>query len=136
MWEFLVKKTFPRRPKDLGSDIKAAHSVTGSHSAAKVDSDTENSASETVKSAGKKHRKLLCPVCSVTMQLHSIGSLVIDQCPDCLGVFLDRGELRILSGVEENFFQAEDHKYLIYTPHGLTDSIKSEEKLDSDEHYS
>jgi hypothetical protein len=127
MWEFLVKKIFPRLPADLGSDVQAAHSVPYSHATEKVDGDKKSSPGLS-RTAGKKTRKLLCPVCSVIMEVRTIGNLQIDQCPKCEGVFLDRGELRILSGVEDSFFQTENHKFLIYTPHGLSDNVKIDDK--------
>jgi len=131
MWEFLVKKTFPRRPVNQGSDIQAAHAVTNSHSVKKVDGDEKHTAeASSIIPADQKKRTLICPVCSVVMEVRTIGSLQIDQCPRCEGIFLDRGELQILSGVDDSFFQTESHKYLIYTPHGLSDSIKSEDKKD------
>ncbi|MDH5655995.1 MAG: zf-TFIIB domain-containing protein [Spirochaetia bacterium] len=132
MWEFLVKKAFPRRPENLTSDIQAAHSIHGSHSAEKVDGDEEHPSDSAAPHSEKKNRALMCPVCAVSMEVRKVGSLEIDQCPRCEGVFLDRGELRILSGVEDSYFQKEDHKFLIYTPHGLSDSVQSKDKTDHD----
>jgi Zn-finger nucleic acid-binding protein len=34
-----------------------------------------------------------CPVCNVTLLISSRESIEIDHCPQCRGVWLDRGEL-------------------------------------------
>ena len=34
-----------------------------------------------------------CPVCDVTLAISSRESIEIDHCPQCRGVWLDRGEL-------------------------------------------
>ena len=34
-----------------------------------------------------------CPVCEVTLVISSREGIEIDHCPDCRGVWLDRGEL-------------------------------------------
>jgi Zn-finger nucleic acid-binding protein len=44
-----------------------------------------------------------CPVCSdVRMREVEKGSVLIDVCPDCKGVWLDRGELdKLMTGIRE-----------------------------------
>ncbi len=37
-----------------------------------------------------------CPGCTSTMEKHEIGGITIDICPDCEGVWLDKGELEQL----------------------------------------
>lgn len=34
-----------------------------------------------------------CPICSVTLQIAQRQGVEIDYCPQCRGVWLDRGEL-------------------------------------------
>lgn len=41
---------------------------------------------------------LSCPVCSAAMQENSKNGVTIDVCPQCRGVWLDRGELEKLLG--------------------------------------
>ena len=36
---------------------------------------------------------MICPNCSITLQNHSIEDVVIDECPQCGGLWFDRGEL-------------------------------------------
>lgn len=62
------------------------------------------------------------------MHLRYIGQVEVDQCPECQGVFLDRGELRALrGGVERSSFELSDdgdEGFIIYTPEGLSDHLK------------
>jgi uncharacterized protein len=43
---------------------------------------------------------LTCPKCHGTMRQYERNSVTIDQCGDCRGVFLDRGELEKLMDAE------------------------------------
>ena len=38
-------------------------------------------------------RKLQCPNCSVEMHIVQKNEIDIDYCPECKGVWLDRGEI-------------------------------------------
>lgn len=38
-------------------------------------------------------RSMLCPVCKVPLTMSERQGVEIDYCPDCRGVWLDRGEL-------------------------------------------
>lgn len=42
---------------------------------------------------------LICPVCKSTLQEQNRESVSIDVCPQCRGVWLDRGELEKLMSV-------------------------------------
>lgn len=37
--------------------------------------------------------RMMCPVCNVSLSMASREGVEIDFCPDCRGVWLDRGEL-------------------------------------------
>jgi uncharacterized protein len=41
----------------------------------------------------KGAKPMKCPVCSVTLQMMERQGVEIDYCPQCRGVWLDRGEL-------------------------------------------
>lgn len=61
-----------------------------------------------------------------------IGNVEVDQCPECMGIFLDRGELQALRGVEPSSYthdkkEREEH-LLLYTPHGLTGHLRPSEE--------
>ena len=45
----------------------------------------------------KKADQNNCPRCRVTMLSQTSGSVTIDRCPQCEGVWLDKGELDILA---------------------------------------
>ena len=40
-----------------------------------------------------QHNKMDCPVCSVSLVMSERQGIEIDYCPQCRGVWLDRGEL-------------------------------------------
>lgn len=51
-----------------------------------------------------------CPVCSIPMDEVSKSGVLIDVCPRCKGVWLDRGELsRLMEGVREYRDEYERH---------------------------
>ena len=68
---------------------------------------------------------LTCPKCQGHMRQYERGGVVIDQCGECRGVFLDRGELEHLVDAEAQWSggtaqarsprpvqqQYEDHRY-------------------------
>lgn len=41
-----------------------------------------------------------CPKCSVDMQVKTIMDVEIDICPSCKGIWLDKGELSKLAGID------------------------------------
>jgi Zn-finger nucleic acid-binding protein len=47
---------------------------------------------------------LVCPKCSGAMRTYERSGVVIDQCGDCRGVYLDRGELERLISAEEQAY--------------------------------
>jgi Zn-finger nucleic acid-binding protein len=47
---------------------------------------------------------LTCPKCHGPMRTYERSSITIDQCTDCRGVFLDRGELERLIDAESGFY--------------------------------
>lgn len=51
---------------------------------------------------------LTCPKCQGAMRSYDRGGVVVDQCEECRGIFLDRGELDILIDAENTF---NDRRY-------------------------
>jgi Zn-finger nucleic acid-binding protein len=45
---------------------------------------------------------LACPRCGGQMRTHLRNSVAIDQCADCYGIFLDRGEFERLLAAEQS----------------------------------
>jgi uncharacterized protein len=54
---------------------------------------------------------LLCPNCQTGMQEVNRNSVQIDICPDCRGVWLDRGELeKLLGSIKETEKEWQEHR--------------------------
>lgn len=140
MWEYFVKALRPLSKKAPDADVRAAHSATGAEMArtapdARHMPPPENAARQAAtdpRSSGGEapppaQRGLHCPACQAEMETRRLRSVEIDCCPACGGVFLDRGELEELSGEwgEESARSDDDsRRLLLYTPHGLTGSVR------------
>jgi hypothetical protein len=46
---------------------------------------------------------LVCPKCQGLMRTYERSSVTVDQCADCRGIFLDRGELERLVDAEQGW---------------------------------
>ena len=46
---------------------------------------------------------LICPKCQGHMRTYERSGVTVDQCPDCRGIFLDRGELEHLVDAEQGW---------------------------------
>jgi Zn-finger nucleic acid-binding protein len=49
---------------------------------------------------------LTCPKCQGTMRTYERSGITVDQCTECRGIFLDRGELERLVDAENAFHGA------------------------------
>ena len=49
---------------------------------------------------------LTCPKCQGTMRTYERNGVHVDQCTECRGIFLDRGELERLIDAEEAYHAA------------------------------
>ncbi len=49
-------------------------------------------------------RTLTCPKCTGTMRPYERNGVTIDQCSECRGIYLDRGELERLIDAESGFY--------------------------------
>lgn len=49
--------------------------------------------------------QLICPKCRAEMRQYERSGVIIDQCGECRGIFLDRGELEKLFDAEANWNQ-------------------------------
>jgi Zn-finger nucleic acid-binding protein len=47
---------------------------------------------------------MTCPKCSGEMRSYERNGIHVDQCSDCRGLFLDRGELEHLVEAESSFY--------------------------------
>jgi len=50
---------------------------------------------------------LTCPKCGGQMRSYERNTVVVDQCTDCRGIFLDRGELERLVDAEDRHWSQE-----------------------------
>ena len=50
---------------------------------------------------------LTCPKCGGAMRSYERNNVTVDQCGDCRGIFLDRGELEHLIDAENSFYERE-----------------------------
>ena len=50
---------------------------------------------------------LICPKCQGTMRNYERSGITVDQCADCRGIFLDRGELEHLVDAEQSWQRRE-----------------------------
>jgi Zn-finger nucleic acid-binding protein len=48
--------------------------------------------------------QLTCPKCSGAMASYERNGVTVDQCQDCRGIFLDRGELERLIDAESGYY--------------------------------
>lgn len=48
--------------------------------------------------------KLICPKCGGEMRTYETNEVIVDQCTECRGLFLDRGELERLIKAEEQHY--------------------------------
>ncbi|WP_225853932.1 zf-TFIIB domain-containing protein, partial [Micromonospora sp. AMSO31t] len=51
--------------------------------------------------------QLTCPKCHGEMRQYERSGVIIDQCGECRGIFLDRGELEKLFEAEANWNQQQ-----------------------------
>jgi Zn-finger nucleic acid-binding protein len=47
--------------------------------------------------------ELICPKCQGSMRTYERSGITVDQCSECRGIFLDRGELERLVDAETSF---------------------------------
>jgi len=48
-------------------------------------------------------RNLRCPECGTLLEENERDDIEIDMCPNCKGIWLDRGELEKLANKDEKF---------------------------------
>lgn len=130
MWDYLVKKVRPRSGAGESSDLRPVHAPGDTGAGQRIRGGHEErepgaAARAHVPRESRPERKLRCPVCGTAMVLEYIGNVEVDRCPDCRGIFLDKGELQQIKGRDYSSFKRSepDHEALIYTPHGLTDHV-------------
>ena len=51
---------------------------------------------------------MTCPKCQGEMRSYERNGVTVDQCTECRGLFLDRGELEHLVKAEDSFYAAPE----------------------------
>ena len=49
----------------------------------------------------RRSHHMKCPKCGATLKPETIRGLEVDKCPECLGIWLDNGELQALSKLQD-----------------------------------
>jgi Zn-finger nucleic acid-binding protein len=81
---------------------------------------------------------LICPKCRGTMRTYERSGITVDQCTECRGIFLDRGELEHLVDAELRFNapQQQRTEERRYDDRRYEDKRRYEEKrYDDDRRY-
>ena len=55
-------------------------------------------------------QEMTCPKCGGAMRSHARNGVLIDQCRDCHGLFLDAGEFERLMAAEASMLGAESSR--------------------------
>jgi uncharacterized protein len=61
---------------------------------------------------------MTCPKCRGTMTSYERNGVLVDQCGDCRGLFLDRGELEQLTNAETAWYGAPERPRAAPAEHG------------------
>lgn len=124
MWEYIIKSILKKDIRE-NSDIHQTQSTSyvESYSETKVKKDkqeTQQNKIENNKFSTKSKRILNCPICKIPMEvkIFPTTNIEIDVCPECKGIFLDKGELKEIMGFELELFRRDNKEFLIYTPFG------------------
>lgn len=63
---------------------------------------------------------MTCPKCDGSMRQYERSGVTVDQCSECRGIFLDRGELERLIDAETAWHTAPDPRYATPDPRYAT----------------
>ena len=61
---------------------------------------------------------MTCPKCDGEMRTYERNGIHVDQCTECRGLFLDRGELEHLVQAEGSFYGREERPRETHQHHG------------------
>ncbi|MFF0339375.1 zf-TFIIB domain-containing protein [Kribbella sp. NPDC004875] len=78
---------------------------------------------------------LTCPKCHGLMRTYERSGITVDQCGDCRGIFLDRGELERLVDAEARF-NAPPRREEKHHDDRRYDERRDERRYDDDRRYS
>ncbi len=80
---------------------------------------------------------LVCPKCQGHMRTYERSGVTVDQCSDCRGIFLDRGELERLVDAEQGWQRSHaaprEHEFERDRDRGRSIPIPFGERYDDDD---
>ena len=81
---------------------------------------------------------LICPKCQGLMRTYERSGVTVDQCADCRGIFLDRGELERLVDAEQGWQRGQPAPSERESERGRQQSIPNpfKDRDDDDRRYS
>ncbi|MFN3605278.1 MAG: zf-TFIIB domain-containing protein [Leptonema sp. (in: bacteria)] len=125
MWDYIIKKILKKEVQEKPNLHKInTLSYVEAYKETKINKKNQKERNhkslEISKESSKYKRVLLCPVCNVVMEIKIYPStnIEIDICPKCKGIFLDKGELKEITGYELEIQKSSKNDFLIYTPSG------------------
>ncbi len=74
-----------------------------------------------------------CPVCNVTLLMSDKNGIEIDYCPNCRGIWLDRGELEKIMERSGNHYSKRENYEADYKRYGYDRDDRKDYK-DHDDH--
>lgn len=74
-----------------------------------------------------------CPKCHAPMRSYERNGVTVEQCTDCRGLFLDRGELERLIAAEQGWHAGTDDRH--YDDHRYDEHRYDEHHHRSDDRY-
>ncbi|TCC15782.1 MULTISPECIES: zf-TFIIB domain-containing protein [Kribbella] len=77
---------------------------------------------------------LVCPKCHGAMRTYERSGITVDQCGDCRGIFLDRGELERLVDAEARF-NAPQQSQQAQQPRYEEKRYEEKKRYDDDRRY-
>jgi uncharacterized protein len=78
---------------------------------------------------------LLCPKCHNVMHQYERNGVVVDQCTECKGLFLDRGELEKLVAAESSWYGGAQQAEPRYEPRYDPRYEQRHKRYDDDDHH-
>jgi Zn-finger nucleic acid-binding protein len=78
---------------------------------------------------------LICPKCRGEMRSYERNGVLVDQCEECRGIFLDRGELEQLLDAERGYERRDERRRTRSDEHYDRDDDEHHHDRDDDQHH-
>jgi Zn-finger nucleic acid-binding protein len=127
MWDYIIKNLLKKETKE-SSDISKTKPIfkIESYDKNKINVKDEHykqdflSLKSKHKTSYSNTRILNCPICNIPMErkIFPLSKVEIDECPKCKGIFLDKGELQEIMGIDIKISQ-KNKAFIVYSPKGI-----------------